>query len=136
MGRPPVGKAAMTSTERPRRYRAGAMKPATKPGPRGTVSVDIDVLTANLRPLAKVIREQSQQHIALISTITLLRVALDIDRLLEGRARGETVQLATRTEAGNYATCAGVFCDAPHSRRSWSACTPRSRRVQKVHYCQ
>jgi uncharacterized coiled-coil protein SlyX len=41
MGRPPIGKVAMTSTERSRRYRAGlATKPATKPAPASDPATD------------------------------------------------------------------------------------------------
>ena len=65
MGRPPIGKAAMTSTERSRRHRAGlATKPATKTPPASDAAKD-----ARIRELAEhcgylhgLIEEQHRLH--------------------------------------------------------------------------
>jgi hypothetical protein len=73
MGRPPIGKRAMTSTERSRRYRAGlkrAPEPTTKPSPERDRSADKDqevtwrerkaIDTAQLESIIRLLEEANE----------------------------------------------------------------------------
>jgi hypothetical protein len=89
MGRPPIGKRAMTSTERSRRYRAGkTVKPEPAPTPQAEPSAEND---------QEIVRREREQLRAIRAILRLTELEQERDRykqMLEGRLAG----LATKRE--------------------------------------
>jgi hypothetical protein len=70
MGRPPIGKRAMTSTERSRRYRAGkTVKPEAATTPQADPSAETD---------QQIVRREREQLRAIRAILRLLEDANDI----------------------------------------------------------
>jgi hypothetical protein len=106
MGRPPIGKVAMTNTERSRRYRAGlaaqpaatkfatkpfATKPVTKPSPEPEASKDQEIakLKARIRELeAELAHARSQRE----AEVGRLRAAADTPKHHRPESRGAAVK--------------------------------------------